>query len=241
MASATSRDHAPMLERLAIDGVVWGTGDGVDRRADRTSWSRSRPGPARCRSRRSLTAGNRGATGSLTQAVRDRIDDLARADARQSAGCSATRSRSSARRVITGTDAPPISNATIVIRDGRIAAVGPSASTPVPRGVPSVDRRGQDDHPRPLGHARARVADRLGARVSRERRDDDPRHGRGRGVPRRDSRRDRFGQGARPAVSARRSRRRPGPARVRRGRRGRHRTKAVAVVAPVPRRTTSSR
>ena len=44
--------------------------------------------------------------------------------------------------VVTGTDAPPVENATIVIRDNRIAAVGPVASTPVPNGVPSVDPKG---------------------------------------------------------------------------------------------------
>jgi imidazolonepropionase-like amidohydrolase len=45
-------------------------------------------------------------------------------------------------RVIQATDAPPIENATIVIRANRLAAVGPSASTPVPSGVPSVDVKG---------------------------------------------------------------------------------------------------
>jgi imidazolonepropionase-like amidohydrolase len=45
--------------------------------------------------------------------------------------------------VIDGTDGPAIPNATLVIRDGRIAAVGPSASTPAPRGVATVDAAGQ--------------------------------------------------------------------------------------------------
>ena len=44
--------------------------------------------------------------------------------------------------VVTGTDAPPVVDATIVIRDNRIAAIGPAASTPVPNGVPSVDVKG---------------------------------------------------------------------------------------------------
>ncbi len=46
-------------------------------------------------------------------------------------------------RVITGHRAAPIDPATIVVRNGRIAAVGPAASTPVPRGVPAVDVAGK--------------------------------------------------------------------------------------------------
>jgi N-acyl-D-aspartate/D-glutamate deacylase len=38
-------------------------------------------------------------------------------------------------RVIDGTGAPPIENATLVVENGRITAVGPSASTPVPAGT----------------------------------------------------------------------------------------------------------
>lgn len=45
--------------------------------------------------------------------------------------------------VITGTNAPPIDNATVVVRDGSIVAVGPSASTTVPRGVATVDVHGK--------------------------------------------------------------------------------------------------
>ena len=40
-------------------------------------------------------------------------------------------------RVIDGSGAAPIDNATIVIRDGRITAVGPSAGTPAPSGAAS--------------------------------------------------------------------------------------------------------
>lgn len=46
-------------------------------------------------------------------------------------------------RVIDGTGAPARSNQTIVIRDGKIAAVGPAASTPVPAGAAVRDLTGR--------------------------------------------------------------------------------------------------
>jgi imidazolonepropionase-like amidohydrolase len=46
-------------------------------------------------------------------------------------------------RVIDGTGAAPIDNATIVIREGRIVAVGPSASTSAPNGAEVVDYSGK--------------------------------------------------------------------------------------------------
>jgi imidazolonepropionase-like amidohydrolase len=46
-------------------------------------------------------------------------------------------------RVIDGTGAAPIENAVIVVRDGRIEAVGAAASTQVPAGLPREDARGK--------------------------------------------------------------------------------------------------
>ena len=46
-------------------------------------------------------------------------------------------------RVIDGTGAPARANQTVVIRDGRIAAVGPAASTPVPEGAAVRDLTGK--------------------------------------------------------------------------------------------------
>jgi imidazolonepropionase-like amidohydrolase len=46
-------------------------------------------------------------------------------------------------RVIDGSGGAPIDNATIVIRDGRIVAIGPSAGTPVPSGAEVVDYSGK--------------------------------------------------------------------------------------------------
>ena len=46
-------------------------------------------------------------------------------------------------RVIDGRGGAPIDNATIVIRDGRIVAIGSSAGTPVPNGAEVVDYTGK--------------------------------------------------------------------------------------------------
>ena len=46
-------------------------------------------------------------------------------------------------RVIDGTGAPPRENQTIVVRDGRIAALGDAASTRTPAGAQVVDLTGK--------------------------------------------------------------------------------------------------
>jgi imidazolonepropionase-like amidohydrolase len=46
-------------------------------------------------------------------------------------------------RIVDGTDRPPIDNATIVVRDGRIAAIGPSARVSVPDGAARVSLAGK--------------------------------------------------------------------------------------------------
>ena len=46
-------------------------------------------------------------------------------------------------RVIDGTGGAAIENATIIIRDGRIIAIGPSAGTPVPGDAEVVDYAGK--------------------------------------------------------------------------------------------------
>src|SRR5204862_678073 len=46
-------------------------------------------------------------------------------------------------RVIDGTDRTPIENATLLVRDGRIAAVGPAARVTVPAGAERVSLAGK--------------------------------------------------------------------------------------------------
>ncbi len=45
--------------------------------------------------------------------------------------------------LIDATNQPPVPDAVVVVRDGRIAAVGPRASTPVPAGTAVIDVKGQ--------------------------------------------------------------------------------------------------
>jgi imidazolonepropionase-like amidohydrolase len=45
--------------------------------------------------------------------------------------------------LIDGTDRPPVANAAVLVRDGRIAAAGPSDSVRIPAGVPRVDGSGK--------------------------------------------------------------------------------------------------
>src|SRR6476661_3117067 len=50
-------------------------------------------------------------------------------------------------RVIDGTGAAPRTDQTLIIRDGMIERIGPSASTPVPAGVQSIDLAGKSVMP----------------------------------------------------------------------------------------------
>src|SRR5262245_52951527 len=50
-------------------------------------------------------------------------------------------------RVIDGTGAPARADQTVVIKDGAIAAVGPSASTPAPEGATVIDGSGKSVMP----------------------------------------------------------------------------------------------
>jgi hypothetical protein len=45
--------------------------------------------------------------------------------------------------VIPGAGAPPLDNATVIIRDDRIAAIGPAAETVIPAGARSIEGAGK--------------------------------------------------------------------------------------------------
>jgi imidazolonepropionase-like amidohydrolase len=64
-------------------------------------------------------------------------------------------------RVIDGTDKPPLDNATIVIRDGRIIAIGPAARVQVPTGATRVSLAGKTVIPG-LVNAHGHVGNTLG-------------------------------------------------------------------------------
>jgi imidazolonepropionase-like amidohydrolase len=75
-------------------------------------------------------------------AVRDGLDDLAYAT-RNSPPEHAGSYAIVGARIIDGTGAPPIEDGVIVVREGRIEAEGPPATTPVPARLPRVDARGK--------------------------------------------------------------------------------------------------
>jgi imidazolonepropionase-like amidohydrolase len=133
-------NHAPQLERLSIEGVVWGTETAwIDARFYNlialTTWAGALPFEA-------VADGWQAQSDRfIGEAAKDRVDDLEKLTT-----ATPTMQRGSfalvGATVITGTDAAAITNATVVVRDNRIAAVGPSASTPVPSGVPVTDAKG---------------------------------------------------------------------------------------------------
>jgi imidazolonepropionase-like amidohydrolase len=79
----------------------------------------------------------------VTVAARPGRSGMVRLDARSRAAAGPRVIAFSGARVIDGTDRPPIDNATIVVRDGRIAAVGPSARVDVPAGAERVSLGGK--------------------------------------------------------------------------------------------------
>ena len=70
-------------------------------------------------------------------------------------------------RLIDGTGRPPIEQATIVIRDGRVQAVGPATTVPIPAGAVRVDVAGKTITPG-LISAHSHVALQRRDRVSAE-------------------------------------------------------------------------
>ena len=74
-------------------------------------------------------------------AVRDRMADLA--TWQRTPVVAEGRYAVTGARIIDGEGGAPIDDAVLVVSDGRILAIGPRASTPIPRGVRTVDARGK--------------------------------------------------------------------------------------------------
>ena len=135
--------RVPQIERVAISGVVWGTETAwFEQESGRLvalmTWAGALPFEAF----REGFDERFNARAFYQSAVADRIADLSRLT-----NGTPTIQRDTfalvGARVITGHRTAPIERATVVVRNGRIAASGPSASTPVPRGVPEVDVAGK--------------------------------------------------------------------------------------------------
>ena len=129
------------LERLSIDGVVWGTETAWIDPARRqlvalATWTGALPFEA-------IRDGwQRHRDRFIAEGIADRIADLERLTRGVRVQASGAFALVGA-RVIDGTARPPIDHATVVVRDGRIAAVGPSASTAVPADAARVDVAGK--------------------------------------------------------------------------------------------------
>jgi imidazolonepropionase-like amidohydrolase len=132
---------ATHVERLSIAGVVWGTETAwFDVEHQQLiavmTWAGALPFEA-------VRVGYESRKDAfIAAAVRDRVDDL-KAVTTSLAPVATKTFALVGGRVIQGTGAAPIDPATIVVRDGRIAAVGPMASTPVPAGVQRIPATGK--------------------------------------------------------------------------------------------------
>jgi len=128
-------------KELSIDGVLWGRETAfVDPSTHvligLTSWAGNLPFEAM------RTGDERLHDEFVRIAVADRVSDAAawlKANPPAHAGTFALVGAT----VITGTNAAPIPNATVLIRDGTIVSVGPSSSARVPAGTATVDVHGK--------------------------------------------------------------------------------------------------
>lgn len=129
------------VERVAIEGLVWGTETAWINRENGqlialTTWAGALPFEA-------VRDGFQAQKDTfLAGAVRDRIDDLKKLSAPLMSRARASFALVNA-RIVQGTDAAPIERGTVIVRDGRIVAVGPEETTTVPSGVARVDATGK--------------------------------------------------------------------------------------------------
>ncbi len=144
LRGSTTLEHPPShtgsLRRIDLHGVVWGTEtafiDGAGRLIALRTWAGALPFQAVRDGYDDELPGFFG--GVLDPSVFDLAETMRRLPVMQRGTFALVGAR-----VIQATDAAPIENATVVIRDGRITAVGASSSTPVPSGVATVDARGK--------------------------------------------------------------------------------------------------
>lgn len=135
--------HRSPIEQVAISGVVWGTETAwFERDTGRLLALMSWAGALPFQAFREGFAEGRNMAAYFKEAATARIEDLARLTAATPARQRGTFALVGA-RVITATTVAPIENATVIVRDDRIAEVGPAATVTVPRGMAVVDVRGK--------------------------------------------------------------------------------------------------
>ena len=128
------------MRRYSVDGIVWGReAVWLDRQGNLAAIvTRVHILP--------LEAVRSDLVRSLPQfqasALRDRMSDVARMS-REVAPVASGAFALVGGRVIDGTDRPPIDDATVLVRAGRISSVGPRGSVSVPVGVRIIDARGK--------------------------------------------------------------------------------------------------
>ncbi len=137
--TVTTAAGKTVLRRYSVDGIIWGKEtvwvDGAGRFAAIVSRVHILP-------LEGIREDLRDALPALqAAAIADRMGDLAQ----QLKSIAPVIGRAFAiinARLIDGTGRPVIENAVVIVRDGRIVAAGPRASTPIPAGVPSLDLTG---------------------------------------------------------------------------------------------------
>jgi imidazolonepropionase-like amidohydrolase len=139
---AARPDLPAHLRHFAIDGVIWGTEhvflDARDLQVA-AAWTTAGVMPFEAVDDRIWTALDDGGRQKLLLALKASARPDAPGPPPRLAGTFAVTHA----RLIDGTGSAPIEPATIVVRDGRIAAAGASSTTPVPRGVPTIDVHGK--------------------------------------------------------------------------------------------------
>ncbi len=129
------------IERFAVDGVVWGTeGAFVDMLTKRlvglTTWAGNLPFEAVAAGRESAVLSD------IRESAIDRIAELATLTKTTTPVRVGTFALVGA-RVVQGTDEPPIDDAVVLIKAGRIENVGTRAVVKIPAGTPVVDVKGK--------------------------------------------------------------------------------------------------
>ena len=127
------------LRRYSIDGVVWGR---------ETVWIDDKGEFAALVSRIHILPFEAvredlvsSFSGLQVLSIRDRMADLAgfsKTTPPMAAGSYAL----TGARIVTGSDGPAIDDGVVVVRDGRIAAVGPRANVTIPQGARTIDAKG---------------------------------------------------------------------------------------------------
>jgi imidazolonepropionase-like amidohydrolase len=132
--------RALSVDRFSIDGVVWGR---------ETLWldgsgavvaAVTRAGGLSFEAVREDLASQLGVF--VERSIRDRLGDLETISTRVAPVRTGTFALIGA-TVVDGTNRAPLTDATIVVKDGRIAEVGPRATTSIPAGVPVADMTGK--------------------------------------------------------------------------------------------------